>query len=168
MRISAPALLGLCALALTTPAAAETTPLSPLYACQAITDAAARLACFDQTAATIKTQEDSGAVVSVDKSRAERIQREAFGFNLPSLPKLGLPGSGADVEAVQATLVGLSPLGEGHYLFRLDNGQVWEQVDDRLERPRALPTPITIKKAAMGSYLLKIGTQRAVRVRRAQ
>ena len=168
MRVSVPALLGLCALALAAPAAAETTPLSPLYACQAMADAAARLTCFDQAAAAIKANEDSGAVVSVDKSRAERMQREAFGFNLPSLPKLGLPGSGADVEAVQATLVGLSPLGEGHYLFRLDNGQVWEQVDDRLDRPRALPAAVIIKKAALGSYLLKIGDQRAVRVRRAQ
>lgn len=148
-------------------AADTASPLDPLYACRAITDPTERLACFDQNSATIERAEKAGDVVSIDKSKAESIKREAFGFHMPSLPKLGLPGSGADLEAIQASLTQMIPLGEGQYIFRLDNGQVWEQIDDRIDRPR-MPATVTVKKGAMGSYLLKIGDQRAVRVRRAQ
>ncbi len=148
-------------------AADTSSPLDPLYACRAISDPAARLSCFDENTAKIQGAERAGEVVSIDKTKAESIQREAFGFHMPSLPKLGLPGSGADLEAIQASLTQMIPLGEGQYIFQLDNGQVWEQIDDRVDRPR-MPATVTVKKGAMGSYLLKVGNQRAVRVKRAQ
>ncbi len=160
-------IVAICGLAAPAWAQDAPSPLDPLYACRAIADPGARLACFDQNAAQIQSDERTGAVVSIDKTKAASIQRKAFGFSLPALPKLGLPSGGAEIETIEALLLGMTPLGEGQFMYTLDNGQVWVQIDDRIERAK-LPNTVTIKKAAMGSFLLKVGDQRAVRVKRAQ
>jgi hypothetical protein len=183
---------------------AKTKPsaLQGMYACSTIEDDAERLACFDGAVSKIKSAEASGEIVAVNSQQIQNLEREAFGFDLPSLPKLriptlsrltGLAGSdgtprpsalddgseaGGEVLATrdngEITKIGFDidryrKKANGRYKFYLANGQSWEQVDDaRVWIPRSAPKLVAeIRRAAMGSYLLRInGEGRAIRVRR--
>jgi len=63
--------------------------IAKLYACKAISDADARLACYDGAVGKLETAQNAGEVVTVSKTQVENVEREAFGFNIPSLPSLG-------------------------------------------------------------------------------
>lgn len=63
--------------------------LQAIYACKSISSAQERLACYDNSVGRFEEAEKSGEVVTVSKTAIENVEREAFGFNLPSLPSLG-------------------------------------------------------------------------------
>lgn len=208
------------AVALHAPASAQDAPANPLaavIACGQITDDAERLACFDREVATIESATQTGELVAVDRAAVREIERDAFGFNLPSLPRISLFRSlnTADAEPKQPTLTTQSPdtvetadaapddatttqpatpapdrsvadanepldrvtltlarMSErpnGRMRFFMENGQVWVQTDTGPVRvkSRDLPTSATIRKAALGSFLMRIdGYGRAIRVSR--
>ena len=151
--------------------------LAKVYACAALTEPQARLACFDAEVAGLKSAEAEGQFAAVDATRARQIQRESFGFSLPSLPQLGLPTfrrsteSSAQEDSFESQSMKIARLGrfDGRSSFVMDNGQVWvviETEDNRLARPGA---DVTIRKAALGSFLMSVQAGgRALRVRRAQ
>lgn len=163
-------------------AAAQTTPspLSPVYACAAEADPAKRLACFDAAVAALKAAEEKREVVAIDQATVRTLRREAFGFQLPSLPRLALPrlgggaqDAGAADEPPEEMTFAVESVGKGDNgkpLLRLTNGQVWLLVDDlRWTTPRTKPFNVTIQRAALGSYLLqREGMNRGWRVRRVQ
>ena len=62
--------------------------LQAIYACKSISSAQERLACYDNSVGRFEEAEKSGEVVTVSKTAIENVEREAFGFNLPSLPSL--------------------------------------------------------------------------------
>lgn len=73
--------------------------LQAVYACKSISQADKRLACYDRTVGRFEKAEKSGEVVTVSKSAIEKVERDAFGFNIPSLPSLGrLFGGGRSTE----------------------------------------------------------------------
>lgn len=162
-------------------AGATPSPLAPIYACSAETDAAKRLACFDAAVAALKQAEEKREVVAIDQATVRTLRREAFGFQLPSLPRLALPrlGGGGAQEAATADeppeemTFAVESVGRGDNgkpLLRLTNGQVWVLVDDvRWTTPRTKPFNVKIERAALGSYLLqREGLNRGWRVRRVQ
>ena len=63
--------------------------LHAIYACKAITDPQERLACYDSSVGHFEAAEKNGDVITVSKSAIEKVERDAFGFNIPSLPGLG-------------------------------------------------------------------------------
>lgn len=70
--------------------------LQAIYACKSITDAQKRLACYDASVGRFEAAEKSGEVVTISKTAIEEVKRDAFGFNLPSLPSLGKIFGGND------------------------------------------------------------------------
>lgn len=78
---------------LTTTAFAQNTgqpnELQAIYACKLIPNPDKRLACYDNTVGLFEAAEKSGEVVTVSKTAVEKVERDAFGFNIPSLPSLG-------------------------------------------------------------------------------
>ncbi|MEM7730835.1 MAG: hypothetical protein AAF311_16505, partial [Pseudomonadota bacterium] len=99
------ALAALCLSAAT--ASAQTPPddavpesaLAGLYACAETVDDTERLACFDAVAASLKQTESDGDLVAVSREEIERVERDAFGFNLPSLPRLFRSGPSSQEDA---------------------------------------------------------------------
>lgn len=70
------------------PAAAQDADvLDDILVCQQITDEAARLACFDSAATRLSQERDNG-FVGVYRQDLEAVERDAFGFDLPSVPNL--------------------------------------------------------------------------------
>lgn len=63
--------------------------LQAIYSCKSISNAQERLACYDNSVGRFEEAEKSGEVVTVSKTAIEKVERDAFGFNLPSLPSLG-------------------------------------------------------------------------------
>lgn len=143
-----------------------------VYACANITEPQARLACFDSAVAALKTAEARGEFAAVDANRVRQIERDAFGFSLPSLPRLGLPGRrDAEEEQIQTQVMKIARRGrfEGKPSFTMENGQVWVVLEGRENRNLLDGAEVTIRRASLGSYLLsaeKGGP--AQRVRRAQ
>jgi hypothetical protein len=171
--------LGLSA-AMAAPAAKGETPLprptDPIYQCAAITPDADRLACFDKAVADLQSAEASGQVRTVDMAAVEKIERDSFGFSLPSLNEIfrrqEAPGK-APVPDVEEVDVAISSITVNKVTrkatIRLENGQVWEQVDsEELSRSKVRRgKQANIRKAVMGSFLMVIdGSGTGIRVRR--
>lgn len=134
-----------------------------LVECRTITDNAARLACFDRSAAALDTAERNGDLVVADKAQIREAKKAVFGYGGIRIPFLS--GDDADMpEQIEATITGLRDLGYNRWEITLDNGMRWRQTDDMEIFPK-VGTQVTIKTAAMGSYLMKIKS-RAIRVMR--
>lgn len=153
-------------------------PLSTLYDCAGIEDPEQRLACFDTSVAKLRTAEQKKEIVAIDAKAARKIKREAFGFNLPSLakiglPKLALPGGGdkEKVEALVEDVKSVRKLGR-MWVITLENGQVWKEVGGRLNYIPKGDLKATIKPKTMGSFMLSLNngksTVRGLRVRRVE
>lgn len=160
------------------PASQSPELLRKLYACADIADPAARLACFDQNVGSLKTAESQGQFAAVDAAGVRQIEREAFGFSLPSLPRLTLPSfarseNGGDPAPAQTTEVTMTitRLGrsEGRPAFVMSNGQTWAQIDGESNRLARPGETVTVRRAALGSYLMKVERGgAALRVRRVE
>ncbi len=164
--------------------------LTDVYACADVDDPTARLACFDSAVSQLKSAQNAGQVVTLDTARAREVEREAFGFNVPSLPKLfGLDGAGGAGDESGLTeeereqrrelnerldnlefpirRIATRPDGKNKR-FYLENGQVWRQIDGRVLRLRSDgPHVAHIRRASLDSFMMQIdGQGREVRVKR--
>lgn len=151
---------------------AETPALyKQLAACRAIADGTERLACFDKTSAELDAAVARNDVYMVDKQQVQKTRRTLFGLTLPSL---GLFGGGDDdndgaedqITELESTVKSASFNGEG-WVITIAEGSTWRQMDSS---PLALSPkpgmPVTIKRAALGSYKMSIRKQSAIKVKR--
>lgn len=155
--------------------AASANTLSGLYACEAVADKDAQLSCFVTETAKLRAAETSGDFVTIDKQAAEEIEKESYGFNLPSLPKLKIFGNSDGAKKAKPlktrslAIKRTSTIRNGYLRFYLDNGQIWDQTQPAKVRHLGQETPdmLVIKNAAMGSFLARVnGKGPQVRVRR--
>ena len=142
--------------ATTSPPTAEA--LTALYACAEISEDAARLACYDDAAGRVRRAQTEGSLVAVDRAQVQEMQRESFGFSLPSIANL-LPqradGQSDEPESVELQVTEVIAHGNGNHTFVMADGQRWTQVEgQRATNVRAGDT-IRIRRAAMGSFLLQ-------------
>jgi len=150
--------------------------LAKVYACATIGEAQARLACFDAAVAGLRTAETTGEFAAVDAARVREIERESFGFSLPSLPRLGLPGARradgtvvAEQPSAQTMKIERTGRIDGNPTFIMDNGQVWSVIVTQQNRNARPGATVTVRKASLGSFLLSAeGGGPALRVRRVQ
>jgi hypothetical protein len=166
--------------------AAQVSPHADLYKCRAIADVTERAACYDKAVDALQTAETSGQVVVVDAVKVQQLKREAFGFDLPSLPALSavipnislstLVGERAgaadanepDVREANLDIETIEIDARGNRVFRMANGQVWRELNATgAWTPKQGPMKAEIKLGAMGSYLLRVnGKGVAFRVQR--
>lgn len=126
-----------------------------LQRCRAMSDGAARLACYDALADAARTANAAPAPAPTRTAEA------AFG-----LPETRRPDA---VDAVNST-VGPHFSGWGpHTRIRLANGQVWQVTDGTsVELPEG-PRKVSVKRGALGSYYLDFeGLNTSPRVRRVE
>lgn len=167
-RFGLPLALALTAAAIAQQAQAQSPTASKaamekLSACRAQTDSATRLACYDETVAGLLAAEKAGDLIVVDKETVTKAQRESFGLNLPSF-SFGQKKEAA-IEQVESTIreARRTPTG---WRFLLEDGARWEQIDtEALPLPPRVGAKVTIRRAALGSYMLTVNG-RAIRVER--
>lgn len=153
--------VAVAAIALTPPAFAQTSAPTPqaitdVYACAQIQDDAQRLQCYDGAVGRLRQAESQGQVVAVDRSQAAEIERDSFGFHLPSLSRLlpNLEGGDREIDNVQMTVASVSANPLGYHTFVMQNGQVWVQVEPDSARNVRAGDTVTIQRAALGSFRL--------------
>ncbi len=172
--IRVPAIAALAFLAL--PAFAQQAPLGKVYACTDIADSAQRLACYDTAVAGLRQAENSGGLAVVNREQIEKAEKEAFGLAAPSLAALAesartTPAATAEkpkaLERVTFPVKSVTKGPDGKYRFVMENGQEWRQIDSiSLPAIGKGPWQAEIRKAAIGSFLLKLDDRTAVRVKR--
>jgi hypothetical protein len=140
--------------------------LDRVYACAAIADSTERLACFDAAVGALRTADEAGNFVSVDREQVQELERDAFGFSLPSLPRLfgrgeenaandqQEAGAGLSVEEVELVVSRISMRGDGRAVFTMENGQRWVQVQSERVRNLREGDTVTIRRASLGSFML--------------
>jgi hypothetical protein len=143
--------------------------MQQLAECAKLTDAAARLACYDKAAHALDQAEAKGDVVVVDREQARKVRRQAFGFTLPSMSLFERGEKPEDVSSTLTAVVSAHKALTGKWVLKLADGSTWSQVDltDIPIDPKA-GDKVKIVRASMGSYLASIGNQREVRVHRDQ
>ena len=194
-------LASLCIAALAAGAASAQEPpatpgvLDQVYACADIADETRRLACYDGAVGRLREAQTTGNLVAVDRAQAADIDRDAFGFSLPSLGRLfGGGGGGSSSESASASAGAAAPPApsarppafervdamqleiarvvmrrDGTASFTMTNGQVWSQIDNESPRNARAGGQVTVRRASMGSYLMSVEAGGpALRVRRTQ
>jgi hypothetical protein len=169
-------------------------PLAGLLACRELTDAAARLACFDREtaalarapsvpiaaapstatpaspAAPIAAAVPTTAPTSPGASAAPMTPEQKFGLSSGAISakEEAAAGTQAPKESkLQAHINGLALVGDGRTLFTLDNAQVWRQLEaDGTDVMAKLGDAVTISRGILGSYWLQLKTGRGCKVTR--
>lgn len=148
---------------LTTPQAlahATSVPAAQLARCAAIAAAAQRLSCYDALAASVLPARAAGASGAAAHSDAAAAPSDASSFGLPP-PQLALMQGPS---SIHARLQGVTSNPYGDTIVQLDNGQAWkvEQSDAPLWSGEA----VTIRRAALGSFLMVTSDRHSYRVER--
>lgn len=174
-------------IAIVAPAAAQEQPpgtpgvLDQVYACANIADETQRLACYDGAVGRLREAQTSGNLVAVDRGQAQEMEREAFGFSLPSLSRI-FGGGGGNRDSASASAPAFEQIDEIRMqiasvvhrrnrpsTFTMTNGQVWVQIDDEVARNVRDGGAVTIRRASFNSYLMSVEAGGpAIRVRRVE
>jgi hypothetical protein len=141
--------------------------LQRLIDCRKLTDPTQRLACYDQAAGVLDQAEAKGDIVVVNREQARKVRRQAFGFTMPSLSLFERGEKPEEIAMADGVIASAKKALTGKWVLKLEDGATWSQTDltDIPIDPKP-GQPVKIKKAAMGSYMMTIGNQRAVRVHR--
>jgi hypothetical protein len=164
-------------------------PLAGVLACRALTEAAARLACFDretaalasESAAALTAAPATAAPVSAAPPTAAQAAAATPAHPAPVLDaqqSFGLSGSAiaANEEAsgarppkvskIESRIVALALTGNGRTLFTLDNMQVWRQLESDGDMLAKLGDTAAISRGLLGSYWLQLKNGRGCKVTR--
>ena len=149
--------------------AAQAAILKALADCRAITDSADRLACFDKTSADLVQAESSGAVVVIDRQQIREARRQAFGFDLAALNFFNRGLTTEEADSLRDEVSAADQRADGRWVLTLKSGAVWREVET--DPPNRDPHPgsqVLIKRAALGSFVMKVDGQVAMKVKRVQ
>ena len=137
-----------------------------LIECRVLSDAGARLACYDVRSGQLQAAQEKHDIVVIDRAAMQDAKKGLFGL---SLPKLRLFGSGGenDIAQLDGTVETASQYDYGRWRLTLSDGSVWDQIDTEVMAidPRN-GSKVVIKRASMGGFKASVNGQPAVRVRR--
>lgn len=151
--------------------AQQSTALDAVLNCRSITGAAERLACFDRNIDALQSATAKRDIVVVDREVVRKTRRSLFGFNLPGGtifdPGNGKASAPAEEEReINATIRSARLGADGYWVVVLDDGAVWHQTDGTLAVAPKPNTAVVIRRATLGSYFMRIGSQPGVKARR--
>ncbi|HET9397218.1 MAG TPA: hypothetical protein VFO45_00195 [Sphingomicrobium sp.] len=160
--------------ALSTAALAKDPPkqsplVNALEACRAVADPGERLACYDKQAGALLDATSKGDVAVVDKSEVRKARKSLFGFAMPKIPFFSGDDT-ADVvsDTLESTVKTANGIGYGKFRIVIAEGNaVWETTESygTMREPR-VGDKIIIKRGPLGSFMLRIGSNRSVKGKR--
>ncbi|MCW2367769.1 hypothetical protein M2341_003216 [Sphingobium sp. B7D2B] len=153
-----------------------------LATCARIGSTEARLACYDSVAQHNQPQGGAsspapvpGAAGSGNASRtptpapaAPPAPAATSGFGAEQVERATRqPRASQDDKETSATVASVREIGPGLWQVTLGDGAVWRMTERMTAfQPPAPQDSVTIRKGALGSYLMQVGRQAAVRVNR--
>ncbi|MBM3927030.1 MAG: hypothetical protein FJ335_01005 [Sphingomonadales bacterium] len=148
----------------------QTKLIDRLAACLEISDDRQRLACTDTAARTLVDAVRKKDIVVVDRDEVRSTRRSLFGFALPRIGIFGREGPEKDVEEIdelEARIVRVAALPSGKYTITIEGGARWTTIESWTREPLPVEgATLKIKRAALGSYFVKVGSSRAIRAMR--
>jgi hypothetical protein len=167
-----------------------------LLACRDVTDAAARLACFDREVAALapslsadgsappaSTPPASAAPTSAAsasaapastttaaKAPAHPVLDPQQQFGLPeravAAQEIAAGRRAAEATKVEAHVARVAPAADGRVVFTLDNDQVWRQLAAEGDLLAKEGDAVTVSRGLLGSYWLQLKSGRGCKVTR--
>ena len=145
-----------------------------LARCRALGDATARLACYD---GLLPASATSAPLAVAPRPAPVAPVAPVAAAPTPAAPVASVPataGFGFELRAIQSApdaldsrITGLFEGWDPGTRIRLDNGQVWQVIDDSRAYIGQRDPKVRISRAAMGSFLFEVEGRRSVaRVRR--
>ena len=143
--------------------------------CAAIDDPSARLACFDaafprasrtsppRPAVAPAAPAAAAAAVAADEPISEA---RKFGLSVKQRKAIEPKPAQAELATTTAAVKTVRRLPPGYLLIGLDNDQVWQQTEIDSHIWLQVGDQVTIRRAALGSYLLDTPGHYSTRVRR--
>ncbi|MFQ6371889.1 hypothetical protein [Shewanella sp. YIC-542] len=143
---------------------------SQLAHCAAISDDAARLACYDTLAGGgLAATPVATPAPAVPAMPSQAMQPQAAPQPSPT-DKFGIKQQVVEPEldTIKAQVTHVGKTARGSLIVTLDNGQTWQQIGAESYRLKAKQS-VVIKRAAFDSFLLSVdGMNRTIRVKRQQ
>jgi len=152
-RLAAVILAGCTALAPSVLAAGEAA--SPTHACALLQDRTQRLDCYDAAFAR-----------PADEANPQQAAAANFGLTPQQIDRNAPGGGSAKSDHLTSKVVALKRGHDGQFTATLENGQVWGQIEVNSKATLAIGDSVTIRRAAMSSYLMVTPRGVATRVRR--
>jgi hypothetical protein len=148
-------------------------PLPEVFAkvldCRAITDPAQRLACFDAAVPALAEAQESKELRVVSREDVNRTRRGLFGFVGSGFGIFGDDDDEEDekeeIKEITAVIKAVSGAA-GSYVFTLEDGAVWAQSDETYIKKPTAGKKITIRRAALGSFMGSVEGGLGFRIRR--
>jgi len=142
-----------------------------LRQCRAMADGAARLACYDALPLGAPAAVSPPAPEKIAAAVPASVAPTALPAPAPAPPALastfGLQRADEVVQEVSSSLPGLFEGWSPGQRIRLANGQLWQISDDSSGVYYLRDPKVTVRRAALGSFVLDIdGAKRMPRVRR--
>jgi len=144
-----------------------------LLRCRAMADIAVRVACYDGLPVAQRT---SPAATSAAAATPIATPAAPTAKALAAQPPTAAAVAGFGMERVGSELAEIRSRISGRFegwspraRLRLDNGQVWQVVDDSSGFYDLADPQVTVRRAAMGTFMMEIaGARRAPRVKRVE
>ncbi|MCT2559669.1 hypothetical protein N0B51_11830 [Tsuneonella sp. YG55] len=145
-------------------------PVDALKECRAITRDADRLACLDRVSSAIVAAAERGDVHIVTQKDVEETRRGLFGFSLPKLKlfETDREDGREPFDTLQSEVASARRLDARTYVFKItDGGATWQikEAPARFVGPKP-GDRVVFKRAALGSYFIRINDQVGVKGRR--
>lgn len=151
------------------PSADQPAPYRQLLACRDLSDAAARLACYDRQVADLDQATQKNEIVIADKKAVETAKRGLFGFATPVAKLMGFGGNDDAAEELKevSTTVTAVRHGKSGWILEFEDGSTWEQNDTRdfVLSPK-IGNTAEIARGALGTFTVSVHNQRPIKMRR--
>lgn len=141
--------------------------VNAMIGCRAMTDSAARLACYDRAVGDLQQAVTQREVVIFSAADVQKTRRSLFGFSLPKLPFFGDSDDTAEAKELNTKVKSARSLGYGKWRITLEDGALWETTES--SREGDIPgagDAVRIRRGALGSYMMNIAGAKGVRARR--
>jgi hypothetical protein len=156
--------LMLAAIVAAGPAGAATT--ADLKQCRGVADDAARLHCYD---ALVPAEPVAPVVAAPPVAAAAPATPAAPSADFGAETVKRKAGDAKEDQALHAKLIGHIETAKKGDRYQLDNGQVWQNIDDREVLVDVSDTGVTIQRNFLGTYFLQAdGNNTRIKVRRTQ
>lgn len=147
-----------------TPARAEA--FQAVLDCKKVADPGQRLACYDAAAAKMGEAETKGDIVVIDRAQASAAHRQAFGLSLPSLSFVTKALKPEEVDRLEGVVKSARADINGKWTLVLEDGARWRQISGDLMRPPKAGSKVSIRRGTIGSFLMNVDGQQAIKVHR--
>lgn len=144
--------------------------IDSLAACLTIQDDSKRLACSDAAGRKLVDAVRRKDVVMVDREEVRTTRRSLFGFQLPRIGLFGRDGPDKpddEVTQLDLKITRVVDLGYGKFGLTVEGGARWNTTEawsgGTFPQTGAI---LTIKRGAIGSYMVRVPGSRAVRAMR--